>query len=167
MFKLNLNPSPCLYFYLNKCIWLSADVSKSYWMGANNVDPDQTRNFAASDLGLHRLFRSFCPNTLSRKTWLSQGFVFEKFTNLLSSFHAGQLAYVHFSPASADQSDARPTGEQEIAGSIPAVPGTILSRRLIMKYFLRLFFPIRWFKKDSYQFLAEEWAQVLVYRFED
>ena len=34
-----------------------------------------------------------------------------------------------------------------------------LSWRLIMKCFLRSFFPIRWFKKGSYQFLAKECAQ--------
>ena len=30
---------------------------------ANSVDPDQTTRSAASDLGLHCLFRSVCPNT--------------------------------------------------------------------------------------------------------
>ena len=38
------------------------------------------------------------------------------------------------------QSDARPTGEQEIAGSIPAGSGNMLLWRLIMKYFLRTLF---------------------------
>ena len=33
----------------------------------------------------------------------------------------------------------RPTGDQEVAGSTPAEVGNILSWRLIMKYFLRLF----------------------------
>ena len=37
--------------------------------------------------------------------------------------------------------------------------GNILSRRLIMKYFLRSFSPFRWFKKGSCQFLAKECAQ--------
>ena len=37
----------------------------------------------------------------------------------------------------------RPTGDQEAAGSTPAEVGNILSWRLIMKYFLRSFFPFR------------------------
>ena len=53
----------------------------------------------------------------------------------------------------------RPTGDQEVAGSTPAEVGNILSRRLIMKYFLRSFSPFRWFKKGSCQFLAKECAQ--------
>ena len=39
------------------------------------------------------------------------------------------------------QLDACPTGDQEVAGSIPAEVGSILSGRLIMKYFLRSFSP--------------------------
>ena len=62
-------------------------------------------------------------------------------------------------PASVAQLDARPTGDQEVADSIPAEVGNILSRRLIMKYFLRSFSPFRWFKKGSCQFLAKEFAQ--------
>ena len=38
-------------------------------------------------------------------------------------------------PASVAQLDARPTGNQEVAGSTPAEIGNILSWRLIMKYF--------------------------------
>ena len=38
--------------------------------------------------------------------------------------------------ASVAQLDARPTGDQEVAGSTPAEVGNILSWRLIMKYFL-------------------------------
>ena len=52
-----------------------------------------------------------------------------------------------------------PTGDQEVAGSTPAEVGNILSRRLIMKYFLRSFSPFRLFKKVSCQFLAKECAQ--------
>ena len=37
----------------------------------------------------------------------------------------------------------RPTGDQEVAGSIPAEVGNILSWRLIVKYFLRSFSPFR------------------------
>ena len=40
------------------------------------------------------------------------------------------------------QLDARLTGDQEVAGSTPAEFGNILSWRLIMKYFLRSFFPV-------------------------
>ena len=57
------------------------------------------------------------------------------------------------------QLDARPTGDQEVAGSTPAEVGNILSWRFIMKYFLRSFSPFRWFKKGSCQFLAKECAQ--------
>ena len=44
-------------------------------------------------------------------------------------------------PASVAQWDAHPTGDQEVMGSIPAEVSNILSRRLIMKYFLRSFSP--------------------------
>ena len=36
-----------------------------------------------------------------------------------------------------------PTGDQEVGGSTPAEVGNILSRRLIVKYFLRSFCPFR------------------------
>ena len=41
------------------------------------------------------------------------------------------------------QSGAHLTGDQDVAGSIPAGFGVILLWRLIMKYFLRSFFPFR------------------------
>ena len=41
----------------------------------------------------------------------------------------------------------------------PRRADNILSWRLIMKYFLRSFCLFRWFKKDSCQFLAKEFAQ--------
>ena len=47
------------------------------------------------------------------------------------------------SAASVVQLDARPTEDQEVAGSTPAEVGNILSWRLIMKYFLRSFSPFR------------------------
>ena len=56
----------------------------------------------------------------------------------------------------------RPTDDQEVAGSIPAEPGNIMSERLILKYFLRSFSPFRSFKRDSCQFLVKECAQILV-----
>ena len=68
-------------------------------------------------------------------------------------------------PASVAQLDARPTGDQEVAGSTPAEVGNILSWRLIMKHFLQSFSLCRWFKKGSCQFLAKE--TILVNRLED
>ena len=59
------------------------------------------------------------------------------------------------------KSDACPTGDQEVMGSIPAASGNILSWRFIMKYFLRSFI---FFKKGSCQFLEKECTQVLVNR---
>ena len=53
----------------------------------------------------------------------------------------------------------RPTGDQEVAGITPAEVGNILSWRLIMKYFLRSFYPFRCFNKGSCQFLVKECAQ--------
>ena len=60
------------------------------------------------------------------------------------------------------QLDAHPTGDHEVAGfNLPPTPpppppppptprvGNILSWILIMKYFLRSFSPLRWFKKGS------------------
>ena len=46
-------------------------------------------------------------------------------------------------PAAVAQLDARPTGDQEVAGSTPDEVGNILSWRLIVKYFLQSFFPFR------------------------
>ena len=46
-------------------------------------------------------------------------------------------------PVSVARLDARPTGDQEVAGSTPTEVGNILSWRLIMKYFLRSFSPFR------------------------
>ena len=41
------------------------------------------------------------------------------------------------------QLDARPTGDQEVAGSTPAGSPALFRRDLIMKYFLRSFSPFR------------------------
>ena len=54
-----------------------------------------------------------------------------------------------------------------VAGWIPVGSGNILSWRLILKYFLRLFSPCRCLKRGSFRFLAKECAQVLVNRLED
>ena len=61
-------------------------------------------------------------------------------------------------PVSVAQSDARPTGDQESVGLIPAGYDNILPLRLIIKYFLLSFSPFRWLKKGSCQFLAKECA---------
>ena len=50
------------------------------------------------------------------------------------------------------QSDARPTGDLEVAGSISAGPGNIHSLLLIMKYFQRPFSLFCLLKNDSCQF---------------
>ena len=73
------------------------------------------------------------------------------------SGHCGKLS--KHQPASMAALDARPNGDQDVAGSTPAEVGNIHSWRLIMKYFLRSFSPFRWFKKGSCQFLAKECAQ--------
>ena len=62
-------------------------------------------------------------------------------------------------PSLVAQLDVRSTGDQEVAGSIPTEFGNILSWRLITKYFLWSFSPIRWFKRGSCQFPAKECAQ--------
>ena len=46
-------------------------------------------------------------------------------------------------PASVAQLDARLNGDQEVAGSIPATSAAFFRGDLIMKYFLRSFFPFR------------------------
>ena len=69
------------------------------------------------------------------------------------------------------QSDLRPTGcERLIRRSqvrSPPGPATFFSWRLIMKYFLRSFSPVCWFKKGNCQCLAKECAQVLANRLEN
>ena len=46
-------------------------------------------------------------------------------------------------PTSVAQLDARPTGDQEVAGSTPAGSATFFRGDLIMKCFLRSFSPFR------------------------
>ena len=69
--------------------------------------------------------------------------------------------------ASVALSDMHLKGDQEVAASIPAGSGSILSWRLIMKYFLRLFFPFHLFKRGSCQLLPKKYAHVLVNHLED
>ena len=59
------------------------------------------------------------------------------------------------------QSDAHPTGDQEVAGSIPAGYGNILPWRLIMKYFYGHSLPSADARRAVLSFLAKECAQVL------
>ena len=63
--------------------------------------------------------------------------------SLLNGHILAKLTQIYIVPASVAQLDARPTGDQEVAGSTPAEVGNILSWRLIMKYFLRSFSPFR------------------------
>ena len=72
------------------------------------------------------------------------------------------IQYLLGQPASVAQSDVRLTCDQEVASSVSAGSGTIISRSLIMKYFLLSFSPLCCFKKDICQFLAKEYAQILV-----
>ena len=59
-------------------------------------------------------------------------------------------------PALEVQLDARPTDDQEVAGSILAESSTFFRGDLTMKYSLRLFSPFRRFKKGSCQFLVHD-----------
>ena len=61
--------------------------------------------------------------------------------------------------ASTAQLDARPTGDQKVAGLTTAGSEKFLRGDLIMKYFLWSFSPFRRFKKGSCQFPAQECAQ--------
>ena len=65
-------------------------------------------------------------------------------------------------PASVAQLDARPTGDQVVAGSTPAEVSNILSWRLIMKYFLRSFSPF-----SHLSVSGERMCTILVNRLED
>ena len=61
----------------------------------------------------------------------------------------------------------RPTGDQEVAGSIPAEVGNILSWRLIMKYFLRSFSPFRLIQEGQLSVSGERMSTILVNCLED
>ena len=52
------------------------------------------------------------------------------------------------------QSDARTTDNQEVAISISAGSGNILSWRLMIKYFLRSFSPFRKLRRTVFSFLC-------------
>ena len=53
------------------------------------------------------------------------------------------LLYGFSSPDSVAKLNARPTGDQEVAGSTPTGSATFFRGDLIMKYFLRSFSPFR------------------------
>ena len=54
-----------------------------------------------------------------------------------------QFLFQYIGPASVAQLDARPTGDQEVVGSITAGSATFFRGDLIMKYFLRSFSTFR------------------------
>ena len=60
----------------------------------------------------------------------------------------------------------RPTGDQEVAGSTPAEVGNILSWRLIMKYFLVIFF-LPLIQEGQLSVSGERMCTILVNRLED
>ena len=60
--------------------------------------------------------------------------------------------------ASLCSSDARPTGDQEVAGSTPAGSATFFCGDLIMKYFSTVIL-FSQFKKGSCQFQVKECTQ--------
>ena len=59
----HFNSLSYLYKTLNKSTLLSVDMSEIAGRLSNSVDSDQPPQNAASDLGLHRLLKSVCPNT--------------------------------------------------------------------------------------------------------
>ena len=103
----------------------------------------------------------------SRPVYLESTFIFgllefngpDNAIQIMSSRPVYLVTQSNFFLAAVAQLDARPTGDQEFAGSTPAEVGNIFSWRLIMKYFLLSFSPFRWFKKGSCQFLEKECAQ--------
>ena len=109
---------------------------------ANSVDPDQ------SDLGLlsFRIFTAVMQTGLSKHTESDQmpqtvsshqGFLCDAPMSrefiAFRSFHSSRPRWLSWM--------RRPTGDQEVAGSIPTEVGSILSWRLIVKYFLWSFSP--------------------------
>ena len=83
---------------------------------ANSGDPDQTPRSAASDQGLHCLSVTISGSPDHSGLTMSQFIV---------SFDFYFIKYL-FQPASVAQLDARPTGDQEVAGSTSAEVGNIL-----------------------------------------
>ena len=67
--------------------------------------------------------------------------------------------YIIEPSASVVQLDARPIGDQKVAGSTPTKSETFFRGDSIMTYFLWSFSSFRWFKKGSSKFLAKDCAQ--------
>ena len=86
--------------------------------------------------------------------------VMSHFDNKMCFFHISvSCTFIRHEPASRAQLDARPTSNQEVAGSTPAGSARFFRGDLILKYFLRSISPFRWFKKGSCHFLGKECAQ--------
>ena len=63
------------------------------------------------------------------------------------------------------QLDARPTSDQEVAGSTPAgLVGNILSWRMILKYFLRSFFSLLLVQEGQLSISGERMCAILFNR---
>ena len=65
------------------------------------------------------------------------------------------------------QLDACPTGDQEIAGATACRVGNILSRRLIIKYFLRVILSLLVIQEGQLSVSGERMCTILVNHFED
>ena len=89
----------------------------------------------------------------------------------MKSTVAGSLSYVRSRPLwlSRLSRHACPIGDQEVAGSIPAGCGNILSWKLIMKYIVFSFaiLSLSLIQEEQLSVPAKECAHVLVYRLED
>ena len=70
-------------------------------------------------------------------------------------------------PASVAQLDARPTGDQEVAGSTPAEVVNIISWRLIMKFFSTVILSLLLIQEGQLSVSGERMCTILVNRLED
>ena len=82
------------------------------------------------------------------------------------------MFYCHFSkplklPASAAQLDARPTGDQEVAGSTPAEVGNILSRRFDHEIFSMAILSLLLIQEGQLSVSGKRMCIILVNRLED
>ena len=69
-------------------------------------------------------------------------------------------------PASVAELDARPTGDQEVAGSTPAEVGNILSWRFDLEIFSSLILSLP-LNQEGHFFSGERMCTILVNRLED
>ena len=74
-------------------------------------------------------------------------YFFPENTARLDNVCMEQLISMTANPASVAQSDARPTGDQEVADSIPPGPATFVE--MDHEIFSSVILSFRWFKKDS------------------